>query len=352
MSLEYKVSEALSGLRDVMVTKAATMSSRLEQVERLNGIGGPSGNLAELLTRSAGFEKFREGRQTMLSVDVPMAEIKAVARTGAADDPLALPVRTLGVVEDGRRRRFVRDLLNVQSTDSYSVEYPIEDGFTNNAAPQDGEGSPLMESGLTFRATNQAVATIGHWVKASKEVLSDSGTLNAFLGNRLIYGARLAEEDQILNGTGTAGGLSGLLNTGNFTAYNRGQAGDSMVTTVRRALTQVSLADYSPSGIVMNTEDWENVELEAATEQARAGGRLTLWGVPVVATSSIAKGTFLVGDFARGATLFERQQATVELTSNHQADFTEGLVVIRAQMRVSLVVTNAKAMVSGTFTAA
>lgn len=49
-------------------------------------------------------------------------------------------------------------------------------------------------------------------------------------------------------------------------------------------------------------------------------GRTILWRTPVVVTDAIAQGTFLIGDFTRAARLYDRQQANVEVATEH-ADF-------------------------------
>ena len=73
------------------------------------------------------------------------------------------------------------------------------------------------------------------------------------------------------------------------------------------------------------------------------------WRVPVVVTDALAANEFLVGDFARAARLYDRQQATVEIATQHADFFTRNLVAILAEERVALTVPRLDMLVRGTF---
>ena len=109
-----------------------------------------------------------------------------------------------------------------------------------------------------------------------------------------------------------------------------------------RSLTQVELADFSPSGIVLNPVDWETVKISLNTESG-----YELFGVPVAVTNAIASGTFLTGDFQRAAVLFDREDASIEFSRNNTSNYEKGMITVKADERVSLVVSNPLALVSG-----
>lgn len=339
MTIETKLTDAIVGLKEAYVTKAAEVHSRLDRVERMTG-QAEAPSLADRLFRADGFSDFARGSREMLALEVPTLELKAYVEA-----PLAVQFTHWPAPAEGpTRRRWVRDLLAREPTTRASIEYPVEDTYTINAAPQDGPGSTIGQSGLVMERITRPVQTISHWLSVTKELLADSGPFDAFVRSRLIYGAMLAEEEQIISGDGTAGQLHGILSSTGHQAYARGQAGDGLLETLSRALAQVEMNDLQPTGIALHPDEWEQIRAEI---DVRQGYRL--WGLTVVVTKAVPAGTFIVGDFARGAVLFERETATVEMTDRHQNDFIEHKIAVRCNLRSSLVVTNPAGIIAGDF---
>ena len=77
-----------------------------------------------------------------------------------------------------------------------------------------------------------------------------------------------------------------------------------------------------------------------------------LWGLPIVETKGIAAGTFLVGAFRQAATLYDRWQPTVQVSTEHADFFTRNLVAILAEERIALAVKKPSALTYGSFPAA
>lgn len=63
-----------------------------------------------------------------------------------------------------------------------------ESAFTNNAAAQSAEGAAKAQSAITLTLQESKVATIAHWLKSSRQALSDSDALREYLDRRLRYG--------------------------------------------------------------------------------------------------------------------------------------------------------------------
>ena len=66
-------------------------------------------------------------------------------------------------------------------------------------------------------------------------------------------------------------------------------------------------------------------------------------------TNSLTNSNFLVGDFARGAAIRDRQQARVEVSREHSDFFTRNLVAILCEERIALTVFRPLAFVKGSF---
>ncbi|PSJ20014.1 phage major capsid protein, partial [Halomonas sp. ND22Bw] len=66
------------------------------------------------------------------------------------------------------------------------------------------------ESDITFELDSENVATIAHWIQASRQVLADAGMLQSYIDGRLRYGLKLKEEAQLLKGSGVGLNINGL----------------------------------------------------------------------------------------------------------------------------------------------
>ena len=138
-------------------------------------------------------------------------------------------------------------------------------------------------------------------------------------------------------------------------AYSRGVTGDTAIDTVRRAITQVQLMRGWPTGIVCGPDSLERLELKKDAEgnyilalEVDAANRAVLWRLPFITNDALGSNVFLVGDFARGSHLYDRQQATVELSTEDRDNFIRNLVTIRAESRLALAITRPSLFVKGT----
>ena len=73
-----------------------------------------------------------------------------------------------------------------------------------------------------------------------------------------------------------------------------------------------------------------------------------VWGLDVVSTTAIAEGTFLVGSGSMGAQVFDREQATVQVSFEHSDYFTKNMAAILVEERLALAIYRAKAFRKGT----
>jgi len=168
----------------------------------------------------------------------------------------------------------------------------------------------------------ESTKVIAHFFKASRQILSDFPQLASIINQRGLYGLKLVEENQLLNGDGTGQNLSGLV--ANSTAYAApfDPAGtETGIDVIRLAMLQVVLAEYAADGIVMHPSDWTRLELLKDTTGRYIIGNPqgtiapTLWGLPVIATPAMTVDKFMVGCFQQGATLYDRMSARVEIST-------------------------------------
>lgn len=267
---------------------------------------------------------------------------------------LVQPQRRPGIMQPAAAPFFIRTLIPVGRTTSNSIEYIRETGFSNNAAPV-AEGGTKPESSLTIEKVSTPVRTIAHWIRVSNQILADAPMLESYLNNRMLWGLSYVEEQQILAGDGTGENLLGVIPQATAFDTNRTKSGDTRIDTIRRAMTQVRLAEYRADAIILHPSDWEEIELtktdEGAYIWANPSGLVgpTLWGLPVIETTAIEEGEFIVGAFRMAAQIWDREDAKVELFREDRDNVIKNLVTIRAEERIALEVTRPEAIIYGEF---
>jgi HK97 family phage major capsid protein len=356
-SASVETKAALEKLSD----KSAELAEKCLEIERRVAEGNASAQKAvedtagELLVKSDSFKAMAEGRSKFARVELKTAIVNAAGQ----NQPLVAADRLVGIINNPNRVLTIRDALPVGRTSSNLVEFTKENVYTNNAGPQYDspatENVTKPESGITFTLATAAVVTLAHFIPVSRQVLDDSPQLESYVNSRLIYGLKLEEEDQLLNGNGASGNIGGLLKSGNFTAYNRAVTGDTKLDTLRRAITQAQLSEFMADTIVLNPADWEEIELLKATDNqyvwsnpvAMAGPQI--WGKRVIPTNSITAGTFLVGAMAMGAQVWDRMDAAVQISYEDGDNFKKNMATLLAEERLALTVYRPSAFVSGSF---
>lgn len=262
------------------------------------------------------------------------------------------------------RTQRVRDLFPVANTTSNLIQYVRVMGFAGgvNAArpvPEREGTAPNQVFGLKphtsleFQPAEAPVRTIAHYEVAHRNILDDEPQLRSVIDTELLYGLRLAEDDQLLNGDGAGENLLGILRTPGIQRYPgsplptpdpRG-LNDTYLDAIRRAATRVWLANYEATGVVVHPFDWERMELTkdangnyVAAVNVQVGAEKRLWQLPVTSSPAMAEGTALVGAFGLGAKVYDRQQGNIRVSDQHADYFIRNAVVVLAEERVALVV--------------
>jgi len=270
---------------------------------------------------------------------------------------LVSPQTVAGVLTPPQEDLRIRDLLNVQRTTSNAIEYIVETGFTNASAVAP-EKSLKPQSDLTFDIESATVKTLAHWIPATRQIIQDAPMLRNYVDGRLTYGLALTEEAQILYGDGVGDNMAGIMTNPNVQDVGGVAAADTRIDHLRRAITRTLLAGYPATGIVLHPSDWEDIELQKGTDghyiwvSVVNGGETRLWRVPVVQSTGMNEGEFLVGAFGLAGQLWDREQANVRISEHHADYFARNMLAILAEERLALTVYRPEAFVRGAFTAA
>jgi HK97 family phage major capsid protein len=365
--------ETVSGAYAAAESEARHLSTR-----ELKSIG-------EMFLDSAEFKSLANGRNGANMVSPWQAGV-SLTGYGVKDVFSALPSGTMGrgadavfgsiqrdpIVTPPMRTRRVRDLFPVRTTTAAVIEYFRQLGFTtvsgggvnNAAAVAERSGSVFgvkPQSSFQFVGEQAPVRTLAHWEAAHRNVLADEPQLRSIIDNELMYGLRLLEDSQILNGDGSGENLLGVLQTPGIQTYAWSDGGtdpvpDTKADSIRRAATLAFLAYYEPTGIVLHPNDWEDIELTKdqngqylVAVSVAMGGEPRVWRMPVVDTPAMPEGTALVGAFGTGAQLYDREQASIRISEQHSDFFVRNAIVVLAEQRLALAVKRPEAFVTVDF---
>jgi len=237
------------------------------------------------------------------------------------------------------------------------VEYARESSHTDGAGIQAAESVAKGESGLGFELLYSPVRTLATWLPASTQILADAPALQSYINSRLLYFLGLKEEHEILSGTGVGVELSGLIT--NATAFNTAVVNtttDTYIDVLGLAISQCAESLFQPDGIVVNPKDWSRIQRIKTTStneyifsdpHSAAGNQL--WGLSVLPSWSMPESQFLVGAFSMACALWDRQQATVEVSREHSDYFVRNMCAILAESRLALTIFRPDALIFGGF---
>jgi len=368
---EIKAHQALSEETrtniDKLLTQQGELQARLAQAEQMvsaleaGGGAHPARPLSmgEQIANHEDWQAFCANPHG--SVRIPVQAAITTDSGGAASDYSGdgwiQHDRVAGILPPGLRRLTIRDLLMWGRTTSNTVDYVRETGFTNNAAPvseNPADGKP--ESDITFEADQARVATIAHFLHASRQVLADVPMLQSYLDGRGRYELKLKEEDQLLNGSGAGLNLLGIVPQA--TAYadpGVNPSAETRIDRLRLALLQAELAHFPADGIVLHPTDWAAIELTKddqnryifANVMQMAGPML--WGRNIIPTQAMEAGDFLTGAFGMGAQGWDREDASVRISLEDRDNFIKNMVTILIEERLALTVFRPEAFVAGDF---
>lgn len=242
----------------------------------------------------------------------------------------------------------VIDLFSTIAISQPSYLFLTESTFTNAAAAI-GEGSAKPEAAVAFTEQTVTARKIAVHIPVTTEALADVTNAESIINDRLLTMFRLRVEDQIINGTGLAPQMAGLLNISGIQTHTLGA--DTVIDAIKKMITKVeTVAFANPNVVIMHPTQWETIVLNKdAEDRYYFGGPVnvdtrTIWGLPVVVSTIVPSDKIMVLDTTHFA-LVMRQDATFatgvindDFTKNIQRILVEGRMALAAHRPSALVV--------------
>jgi HK97 family phage major capsid protein len=243
-------------------------------------------------------------------------------------------------VMSAQRTPVVQDLIPEIPTSQSAVVYMEETTFTNNAAPV-AEGGSKPESANAWTERTVPVEVIATTLPVTDQQLEDVENIEATIRDRLTLMILLAEESQIVGGTGTSPELQGVLTKSGVQTYALNA--EPVPDAIMRGITKVNVTGRArASGVVMHPNDYMDMRLLRTTDgiyifgSPAEAGPATIWGLPIVSTDAMTENTSVVGDWRMFSRLVRRKGITIDVGFVND-DFKRNQRTIRAETRVAVV---------------
>lgn len=341
-------------------TLVTELSQKIEDLKKsaMEGSKGPLTVRGQILKSLEGDNKDRHAsllKGDSRTLRLVLKEItSASVSTGLKLEPY---IDTLVSME--RQPLRIRDLLTVVPVQTDAVKYGKQT-LRDNKAKIVAEGTTKPYSNYKWEDATATIETIAHLAKLTLQALADAPRLAAEVESELRFGLALAEEAEILNGDGTTGHLSGLIQNATAYAVPAGMDATNVLTPIDRlrvAILQIHLAYAVPDGHVLNPINVAEIDI-LRRDPDHGGGYLfsrpdgdtgvaRIWRLPVVESPSMVVNKFLTGAFKYSAHLYDRAGVAVAISTENDDDFETNKATMRCESRIGIGVRRPYGLVTG-----
>jgi len=291
---------------------------------------------------------------TIDGVDTLKATVTPSTATADTSSPQYLPT---GIIYDPDRMIHVRDFIPGGATTVNTLVVPVETSITDGTAVT-AEGVQKGVSAFALDNKTFPVMKIASVLKISEEMLDDVDGLVTYIVNRFTQKLRSKEDYTLLYSVASSTAFDGL--TVAAQAYVDALA-DSAVTewdVLMAAITQAKVDEYIPNYVMIHPTTGLKLKTAKGSDEHYLGRApwdkvpMTVDGVPIIETTAIGVGEFIVGDFAKGAQVFDRKSVSVNFYDQDEDNAQKNLITVVTEERLALVIYRANAFVYGDFESA
>ena len=290
-------------------------------------------------------------------IDNVEARKATVTPSTATADTSAPDYLNTGIIYDFDRDMFVRNFIPVGQTSANNVVIPVELTITDGTAVT-AEGVQKGVSAFTLDNKSFPVMKIAAVLKISEEMLDDVQGLVTYIVNRWGSKLKVKEDYTLLYSTASSTAFDGLTVAAQAYDDDLADAAVNKWDVLMNAITQIRVDEYRATAVMMHPTDVLGLKTKKGTDGHYLGrapwDRMPLFveGVPIIETTAIGAGEFLVGDFARGSQIFDRKTASINFYDQDEDNAQKNLITVVIEERLALAIYRPNAFVYGSFAAA
>jgi HK97 family phage major capsid protein len=254
------------------------------------------------------------------------------------------------------RRVSMLDLMTSRTTSSNVVSWVYQANIDGGAA-QTGEGLVKNQMDFDLVVAEESLKKTTSFIKISTEMLDDIDWIEGEIRTELMRQLLLTVESQAYSGDGTNNNLNGIRTVASaFAAGSFAGAIDNAneVDVLTVAINQIDVANQDePTTILMHPTDVTKLMVTklSSTDKRyvdrliQVGSNLTLDGVPIIKTTLVTEGDYLVGNFPlallvnKGGISFDIGLDADDFSKNLRTILVEwrGLVIVKNNDRAAFV---------------
>ena len=373
-AIELKASK-----EDVDTMKAELSESMNKQFIALQTVLKEQGSYLKKIAKS---DSIKEVPLNKLLADNKEALAKLKGSTNSADNvkmtlkavgDMSIAGNTTGQIPQADRNPIIgdtksrtiklMDLVSIGSIGSNLKEWLF---LSNEEGSAGATGEGLIKNQIDFEIIlgSQKVEKITAYITITDEMLDDVEQMQTLINNKLTVELNKALEQGVYNGSGVSPILNGIDTVATtFAAGVFAATVDNAneVDVLQVASNQIEIADQDmATAILMHPSDVTSLLLTKMSSTDKRyverlqmiAGTLSFDGIPVVKTTLVTQGDFLMGDFTKASVDF-KQGVTIEVGFNAD-NFVKNYKTVRAEVRAVCYVENndRTAFIKGTFSVA
>ena len=223
-----------------------------------------------------------------------------------------------------------------------SVAFLQHTGNTNPAAAV-AEGAPKPDLGMQLTEQVVRPTKIAGLASVSMEALQDYESFRNWIPLELTRALINAETDQVVNGSGTAPNMTGILNTSGL--LTRPMGTDTPIDAIQKSFNDLRIgAAFATADLVaLHPTTWNAIRRQKTTFDSyilspdpSTGQVESIFGVAVVVNTMIPAGTAIVFDTSQAVLAWTRLGMTMGVNQFGDTEWTNNLVSFRVDERIAI----------------
>ena len=246
------------------------------------------------------------------------------------------------LVGPGHYSFHARDLMNVRSTNSNAVPFIQFTKSATGGIDTVAEGAQKPEFGYDAVAKVANVYKIAGLLDVTDEMMDDVVGFRSWIAREAVLALRDVEDYKIYKGSGSSD-IEGLW-TNAPDAPAIPNIGGNRLEDVCSAITSIRKNNRQATAVIVSPAKWMEIYLNKDDENAytypvvfdTTRNILTLGGVPVLWSNVFDDDEGLIGDFNRGAEIWQRKGISLAYGDQHVDNFGKNIITIRVEERLAL----------------